>query len=98
MFNRVVASADSVFDTLRRAAVAGHFHAMVVGGANDGLHFFEGHAQRVLVVPFMGGGVAGRIGLYPFHAVLNQRRRTAARGFVGTVDEQRARPSMPTLR
>ena len=64
--------------------------------ATHGVHFLEGHAERVVVVGVGRGGVAGRIGLDPLDAVLDQLADRRA-GLVGAVDQQ-DQPSMPSLR
>ena len=55
--------------------------------ATHGVHLLEGHAQRVMVVGVGRGGVAGRIGLDPLDAVLDQLAHGGP-GLVGAVDQQ----------
>ena len=72
VLDRVVAGPQGVLDSLGRPAVAGDLQFVVVGRGDDGVHFVEGHAKRVVVVDVGRGGVAGRIGLDPLDAVLDQ--------------------------
>jgi hypothetical protein len=67
--------------------VAGHLEAVVVRLLDAGVHLVEGHAQRVVVVRVGGGRVAGRVGLDPLDAVLDQLADGAA-GLGGAVDQQ----------
>jgi hypothetical protein len=67
--------------------VACNFQFVVVSGLHDGVHFFERHAQRVVVVRVGRGGVAGGVRLDPFHAVLHELANRRA-SLVGSADQQ----------
>ena len=63
------------------------FRPWLCAVATHGVHLLEGHAQRVVVVGVRRGGVAGRVGLDPLDAVLDQLAHGGPR-LVGAVDEQ----------
>jgi hypothetical protein len=63
------------------------FHAVVVRLVDHRVHLLECHAQRVVVVRVGRRGVAGRIGLDPLDAILDELAHGAA-AFIGAVDQQ----------
>ena len=67
--------------------MAGHFQFVIVSGLHDRVHFFERHAQGVVVVGVGRGGIPCGIRLDPFHAVLHQFANCRA-SFVGATDQQ----------
>ena len=68
----VEAGPERVLDALVGAAVAGDLAVVVVRLVDDGRHLVEGHAERVVVGTVGRGGVAGRVGLDPLDAVLDE--------------------------
>jgi len=87
VFDGIVAGFEGVADALCGAAVSGDLESVVVSGGDNGMHFFKGHAERVVVVGVGCGGITCRIGFYPFDSVLHQFADGSA-GFCGTIDEQ----------
>ena len=77
---------ERVLDALCRPAMAVDLAPMVVRDLGDRFHLLERHRERVLVVAAGCCGVAGRIGLQPLGAVLDETAGGTAR-LVGTVDD-----------
>ncbi len=83
----VEAGAERILDPLGGSAVSGHLAMVVVSLGDDGRHFVEGHAERVVVGRIGRGGIAGGVGLDPLDAVLDQLADGRA-ALVRSVDQE----------
>ena len=93
---RVEAGPKRVLDSLGRTAMAGDLAMVVVSLGDDGRHFIEGHAKRMVVGRVGRGRVAGGISLDPLDAILDELAHGPAPSSGPLI--RRIRPSMPSFK